>query len=90
MEKKTAIKLAKEYIDHMNQENSMRDMIKWKVSDPIEFPDYWYFDNEFENLTNNDVNIGGAPGYIITKADSNIEDISWQEYQIIRKDNGIN
>ena len=90
MEKQIAIEIAKEHVDQMNQESLMIDIIRWKVSAPVEFPDCWYFDNEFENLTDDDVNIAGAPGYIITKSDGNVKEIGWQEYQTIRRENGIN
>ncbi|WPP51718.1 hypothetical protein [Catalinimonas niigatensis] len=89
MKKEIAIKIAKEHVNHLNQENSMSDIIKWKISNPVEFSDYWYFDYEFENLTEDEVNVGGAPGYIITKSDGSLKILSWQEFQMIQKDNEI-
>lgn len=89
MKKEIAIKIAKEHVNHQNQENSMSDIIKWKVSNPVEFSNYWYFDYECESLTEDEFNVRGAPGYIITKSDGSLKTLSWQDFQLIQKDNEI-
>lgn len=77
-----AIKIASKHIAQRNREHSVfsEAHIGWKVTDPIEHSDFWYFEYEFETLSNKDVMIAGAPGYAVSKLDGSIRSVSWEEY----------
>lgn len=57
---------------------------RWKVADSEEREDGWYFDYSFE--CSKDIpaeerdGVGGAPGFLVRKADGSVVDVSWSEW----------
>ena len=77
-----AVKIASEHIVQRNREYSVfgEAHIRWKVATPVEYPNFWYFEYEFDTLSNSDVMHIGSPGYSVSKSDGSVKTISRQEY----------
>ena len=81
MDKLQAIELGQRHIELLNSINPQKVKFTWELSEPKEVNGGWYFDYEFVLINDDDImSIEGAPGFIISKQDQKIEDLSWEIY----------
>jgi hypothetical protein len=81
MNRTEAITLANKHIELLNSINPQKIKFTWKISEPREVNGGWYFDYEFVMIDEDDIiSIEGAPGFMVNKTNSKIEDLSWDLY----------
>lgn len=81
MEQEKAIKRAEAFLNQMNLENRDKDKFKWVLTKPIDVGSAWYFDFTFQLIDpEENVGVGGAPGFQIDKETGAVETVSWEDY----------
>ncbi len=77
------IGIAKIFVDNLNNKKPIRGDYKYNFSEnPNEFFEHWYFDLIVISKTtqkNESLDIGGAPGFIISKESKKAKIIAWWE-----------
>jgi len=81
-----ATEIAQKFLDKKNIENPYKSRLKFVLATPKLFDEGWYFKNQFELLNPDEAfAMGGAPGFVVSKKDGSVEDISWEKYNLIKE-----
>lgn len=76
--------LANKFVAQLNQTTPLPVGYQWSYAVPPEsWLAYWYFEFEIKAIISitHQLQLGGAPGFVISKLDSQVRTISWAEKQ---------